>query len=203
MHAKVNIQICDRYTKSSHTLVHMSHALRVTIQTYDYTPAETTLNGSGEMEEDAALSHRITVHRRNPTAIQPVQDAAVYIVQPSFCAKSTENYEPQELLSIELKSHFNILQANPSALLILAPIMLPEPGSVAVNLEVQARLIDFAEMQFNQRGAVEVTELFKLTESICDVHGRLMVTNRLRSADGATIALAVKYQSFAGNNDLT
>lgn len=133
---------------------------------------------------------------------QPVKDAAVYIVQPSFGSATTDIHSPQELLTMELKSHFSVLQANTSALLILAPTMLPEPGSVPINLEVQARLLDFAAMQFNQKSAIEVTELFKLTESIFDSHGRLMVTNRLRSADGATIALAVKYQSFSERSEL-
>lgn len=87
-------------------------------------------------------------------------------------------------------------------MLILAPVMLPEPGSVPVNLEIQARLVDFAETRFNQRSAIEETELFELTESICDVHGQLKVTNRLRSVDGATIALAVIYQSFSERKEL-
>lgn len=126
----------------------------------------------------------------------------MYILQPSFTAMNTNGYTPHELLLIELRSHFEVLQGNTTALLILAPTMLPEPGSVAINLEVQARLLDFAEMQLNSKSAVEVTELFKMTESICDGQGRLMVTNRLRSVDGATVALAVKYQSFKELDEL-
>ncbi|KAF2847104.1 toxin biosynthesis regulatory protein AflJ [Plenodomus tracheiphilus IPT5] len=180
-----------------HTLAHVSHALQVIVQTYDYTPADLAMKGLGNDEQDAVASRRIIVQRRKPAIQQPVRDAAVYILQPSFDARSTEDITPQELLAIELKSHYNILQANPSAVLIVAPVLLPEPGSVPVNMEVQARIIDFAEIQFNKRSAMEVTELFQLTESICDAHGRLIVTNRLRSVDGATIALAVQYQSLS------
>ena len=172
------------------------------VQAYDYTPTDSPLTGPEEVEQEPAIVHNINVQRRKPTAAQPVSDAAVYILQPSFDARNTDEYTPHELLTLELQSHFRILRNNVSALLILAPKMLPEPGSVALNLEVQARLLDFAEMQFNQKSAVEVTELFKLTESICDAHGRLMVTKRLRSADGATIALAVKYQAFAERSEL-
>lgn len=195
-------QICDRYTKSSEALAHISNGLRVVVQTYDSSPTDSLMTGQEDGGQESAVSNRITVQRRKPTAAQSVTDAAVYILQPSFDAKSTEEHSPQELLTLELKSHFRILQTNTSALLILAPKMLPEPGSVAVNLEVQARLLDFAEMQFHHKSAVEVTELFKLTESICDASGRLMVTKRLRSADGATVALAVKYQSCTERNEL-
>ncbi|KAF2024546.1 toxin biosynthesis regulatory protein AflJ [Setomelanomma holmii] len=185
-----------------HTLAQVSHALQIIVQTYDYTPGDSAMKSPGYHEGDEAISRRVTVQRRKPTMQQPVRDAAVYILQPSFDARSTDDFTPQELLTIELKSHYSILQANPSAVLIVAPVMLPEPGSVAVNLEVQARLLDFAEMRFNQGSAMEVTELFQLTESTCDAHGRLMVTNRLRSADGATIALAAQYQSFSERTEL-
>lgn len=172
------------------------------VQAYDHAPTDSCLIGQEEVEQESAVSHNIDIQRRRPTAVQPVSDAAVYIVQPSFDARSTDEYTPHELLTLELQSHFKILRHNTSALLILAPKMLPEPGSVALNLEVQARLLDFAEMQFNHKSAVEVTELFKLTESICDAHGRLMVTKRLRAADGATIALAIKYQTLTEPDEL-
>ncbi|CAE7178409.1 hypothetical protein CFE70_005864 [Pyrenophora teres f. teres 0-1] len=196
------VHICDRYTKASQALANISNGLRVMVQAYDHTPTDSPLTGPEEVEQEPAIIHNINVQRRKPTAAQPVGDAAVYILQPSFDARTTDEYTPQELLAHELQSHFRILRNNVSALLILAPKMLPEPGSVALNLEVQARLLDFAEMQFTRKSAVEVTELFKLTESICDAHGRLMVTKRLRSADGATIALAVKYQAFSERSEL-
>jgi hypothetical protein len=151
-------------------------------------------------EPGAKISRRISIQRRKPTTPQSVKNAAVYILQPSFPSMSTDGSTVQELLTAELHSHFNILRANPSALLILAPTLLPEPGSVAVDLEVQARLRDFANLQLSNEYALEVTELIKMTESVCDHHGRLIVTSRIRSLDGATIALAVQYQTFADNH---
>ncbi|RMZ73883.1 O-methyltransferase family [Pyrenophora seminiperda CCB06] len=183
-------------------LAHIANGLRVMVQAYDHVPTDSTLTGQEEVEQEPAISHNINIQRRKPTAAQTVSDAAVYILQPCFDARSTDEYAPCELLTLELQSHFEILRKNTSALLILAPKMLPEPGSVALNSEVQARLLDFAEMQFNRKSAVEVTELFKLTESICNAHGRLMVTKRLRSAEGSTIALAVKYQAFGEHSEL-
>ena len=126
----------------------------------------------------------------------------MYLLHPSFGAASTRGYTPSELVGMELKAHFGILRANPAALLILAPVILPEPGSVAVNLETQARLLDFANTHLTGQGAMEVSELVRLTESVCDTRGRLVVKSRVRSADGTTIGLVVKYQSSCESAEL-
>jgi hypothetical protein len=175
----------------------MSRALRVIVQTYEFTPPDVHMATSGMPESEESISRRIAVQRRKPTEPQSVKDAAVYILQPSLSPLITNGTTSHELLAAELQSHVNVLRANPSALLIFAPTLLPEPGCVAVNVEVQARLRDFAHLQLGNESALEVTELVKLIEGVCDRQGRLMVTNRLRSLNGATTALAVQYQSFA------
>jgi hypothetical protein len=98
------------------------------------------------------------------------------------------------LLMAELYSHVNVLRVNSSALLIVAPMLLPEPGTVDLNLEIQARLRDLSHLQLNNEGALEVSELAGLVASVSDENGKLVATNRLRSASGATIALVVQYQ---------
>lgn len=176
-------------------IIQISQALRIIIQIYDYSfPGEHHAPLS-DVEVGKLSTDRIEVQRRKPTAPQKVQNAAVYILQPSSLSLKSGGLGLHELLTVELQAHFEVLRSNPSALLILAPTLLSEPGSVAVNLEVQARLRDLTNLQLNNESALEVTELFKLTESVSDQHGRLIVANRLRSPDGATIALAVKYQS--------
>ena len=122
--------------------------------------------------------------------------AAVYVVRPAL-STITINGEPTHgLLMAELYSHVHVLRTNPSALLIVAPTLLPEPGSVDVNLEIQARLRDFSHLQVNNEGALEVSELAGLIASVSDQNGKLVATNRLRSTNGATIALVVQYQPF-------
>jgi hypothetical protein len=172
------------------------------VQTYDFTPTDTVLSGLDSGEKNLLTNQCIVVQRRKPTAAQPIKDAAVYLLRPSFCAASTRSYTPTDLITMELRSHFSILRANPTALLILAPALLPEPGSVAVNIETQTRLLDFADTHLTGKGAMEVSELHKLAEGICDARGRLVVKNRLRSADGATIALVVKYQTSCESVEL-
>jgi hypothetical protein len=188
------VDICDSDTTLAQDLAQTAPALRVTVQTYDFTPTETALSTLGNGDKDIVTSERVIIQRRKPTVSQPIKDAAVYLLHPSFGAASTRGYTPSELITMELKAHFGILRANPAALLILAPAMLPEPGSVAVNLETQARLLDFADTHLTGQGAMEVFELYRLTDGICDARGKLVVKSRVRSADGATIALVVKYQ---------
>ena len=142
-------------------------------------------------------SRLLVVQRRKPTELQPVKDAAVYIVQPALSPLTGNGTASRELLTAELQSHLSVLRANPSALLIIAPTLLPEPDSGEVQMEVQARLRDFAHLLLSNESALEVTELVKLIEGVWNVNGKLVVTNRLRSASGATIALAVQHQSFA------
>lgn len=97
----------------------------------------------------------------------------------------------------ELHSHIDVLRANPSALLIVAPTLLPEPGSVDLGVEVQARLRDFSHLHLGNESALEVAELARLIEGVSDQSGRLVISNRLCSASGAAIALAAQYQSFS------
>lgn len=193
-------QVCARYTEATKALVRMSLSLRVIVQTFESMPSDIHRASSGWPALEESISNRIVVQRRKPTSPQSVRNAAVYILQPSLSPLNTDGWNSHELVTGELQSHLDVLRANQSALLILAPALLPEPGSVAVNVEVQARLRDFANLQFGNESALEVTELFKLVESVGDRHGRLIVTKRLRAPTGATIALAMKYQSIVDNN---
>ena len=149
------------------------------------------------LDSTGVNSRRLVVQRRKPTELQPVKDAAVYIVQPALSPLTGNGTASRELLTAELHSHLSVLRANPSALLIFAPTLLPEPDSGEIRMEVQARLRDFAHLLLSNESALEVTELAKLIEGVWNVNGKLVVTNRLRSASGAIIALAVQHQSFA------
>lgn len=151
----------------------------------------------GRSDSEESLHRRIAVQRRRPTEPQPVKDAALYLLEPPLSPLGNNETLSHELLTAELQSHISVLRANPFALLVLAPTLLPEPGSVNANVEVQARLRDLAHLQLSNEGALEVTELVQLVQGVSDRHGRLMVTNHLRSLDGATAALAVQYGPFA------
>lgn len=180
-------QTCSKYTTdTSQALQQISRTLRVIVQTPDLQPAHSE-NGNNS---------RIKVQCRQPSDPQSVKDAAVYIVRPPLSTITTKGDTTHGLLLAELYSHVNVLRSNPSALLIVAPTLLPEPGSVDVNIEVQARLRDFSHLQLENEGALEVSELARLIANVSDQNGKLIATNRLRSTNGATIALAAQYQPF-------
>lgn len=165
-------------------LASIAPALRVMVQTYDTLPPDTQIAGS---------YRPVGQRRRQPTS-QLVEDAAVYIVQPDPTPLlSLNGYTLHELLVEELRTHLNIFRANPFALMLLAPPLLPEPGSVPLHMEVQARVRDFAQIQLSNESAFEVSELIGLVNGFGDSHGKFVVTEQLRSVEGATVALAVSY----------
>lgn len=96
----------------------------------------------------------------------------------------------------ELHAHASVLRLNSMAILVVAPKLLPEPGSVPVEVEAHARMQDFAALSLGQEGALEVSELVKLVEEVCDVHGSLIVAEHIRKDNGATVGLKVRHQSF-------
>lgn len=174
----------------SHALLRMSSALSVIIQSYEPPPADIL----GSKEVDGRL---LVVQHRKPTDLQHVKDAVAYIVQPAVAPLASGGLASRELITAELHSHLSVLRTNPSAIVIFAPTLLPESESAEVGLEIQARLRDFAHLLLGNEGALEVAELIKLVEEVWDTNGKLVVTNRLRSGGGATIALTVRYQSVA------
>ncbi|KAK5680875.1 hypothetical protein LTS10_006633 [Elasticomyces elasticus] len=169
----------------------MSYPLPVIVQTYD--------SASPDMLESTEVDNRLLAVqlRRAPTELQPVRDAAIYVLQPARSPSVGSGIASRELLTAELHSHLSVLQANPLAILILAPTLLPEANSGQVDLEVQARLQDFAHMLLNNESAWEVSELMKLVDEVFNMHGRLVVVDRLQSTGCATIALVVQYRLYA------
>ena len=191
------IKVSPRYTKAYKALLQRQPSLRVIIQTYEFIPLDLHVATSGWSEAEQISAQRLTIQRREPRSPQAVKDASVYVLQPSLSPFSADGCISYDLLTAELQLHFNVLRTNQSALLIVSPTLLPEPGSVTLDVEVQARLRDFASLQLENESALEVPELMRIVESIGDRSGRLVLTNRLRSRNGATIALTLMYQSVS------
>ena len=167
-------------------LAKMYPALQFIVQMIE--PAQSNIDQIGtEKVED--FGGRITVQKRMPAAVQVVKDAAVYILRLSAPFPPL----PAQILA-ELSAHLGILRANASATLILAPPLLPEPGTVGSIVEAMARLRDLSRLQLTNESGLELGELIEMVNSVHDSKGRLIVVNKLRSRDGATVALGVKYE---------
>lgn len=148
------------------------------------------------------LGSRITVQKRTPGTPQTVNDAAVYILHlPSPSPGVPSHSLPAQIIA-ELRAHFSVLRASNYATLILAPRLLPEPGTVDPDVEAIARLRDLSLLQLANEREIEMAELVDILNSIRDSMGQLVVVNKLRSHNNATVALGVKYQAYANHHEL-
>ncbi|KAL8830461.1 MAG: hypothetical protein Q9191_001423 [Dirinaria sp. TL-2023a] len=172
-------------------LADMYPALHFIVQVIE--PAQNSIGtvgaGAGKAKD---FSERITVQKRMPAATQVVKDAAVYILRLTTPCPSL----PTTIIA-ELSAHLGVLRANASATLILAPPLLPEPGTVDPDVEAMARLKDLSHMQLTNECGLGLSELIEMVNSVHDSRGRLVVVNKLRSHDRATVALGVQYQAYA------
>lgn len=148
-------------------------------------------NGLVGVEKVEDYCGRITVQKRMPAAAQVIKDAAVYILRLATTWPSL----PTQILA-ELSAHLDILRANASATLILAPPLLPEPGTVGQNVEATARLRDLSRLQLINESGLELGELKEIVNRVHDSRGRLVVINTLRSRNGVAVALCIKYEGY-------
>ena len=148
-------------------------------------------NGNIDVGKSEKFSRRITVQKRMPAAIQVVKDAAVYILR-----LTSPSHSLPALILAELHAHIGVLRANALATLILTPRLLPEPGTVDPHVEAMARLRDLSHLQLTNEPGMELGDLIEAVNSVHDSKGRLVVVNKLRSRNSATVALGVKYQAY-------
>ena len=163
-------------------------ALQFIVQMTEPAQSHNGLFGAEKVED---FRGRITVQQRMPAAVQEVKEAAVYILRLTTPFPPL----PAQILA-ELSAHLGILRANAFATLILAPPLLPEPGMVGPNVEAMARLQDLSRLQLTNGSGLELRDLIDMVDSVHDSTGRLVVVNRLRSRNGATVALGVKYEAY-------
>ena len=168
-------------------LAKMYPALRFIVQMIEPAHSNNGLVGAEKVEN---FRGRITVQKRMPAVVQVVKDAAVYILRLTTPFPPL----PAQILA-ELSAHVGILRANASATLILAPPLLPEPGTVGPTVEAMARLRDLSRLQLTNESGLELGELIEMVNGVHDSRGRLVVANKLRSRSGATVALGVKYEA--------
>lgn len=142
------------------------------------------------------FSSRITVQKRAPGTPQTVNDAAVYILHLPSPSPSVPSHSLSARIIAELRAHLGVLRASSRATLILMPRLLPEPGTVDLNVEAIARLRDLSLLQLANEREIEISELLDMLNSVRDDMGRLVVSNKLHSCNNATVALGVKYQTY-------
>ncbi|KAF2178409.1 hypothetical protein K469DRAFT_754497 [Zopfia rhizophila CBS 207.26] len=186
------VDVCAPSTEAAMALAEMYPALHFIVQMIEPPQNSNGTVGTGKAE---GLSRRITVQKRLPAAIQVVKDAAVYILRLTLPSPTS----PTQILG-ELKAHLGMLRGNASATLILAPPLLPEPGTVDPDVEAMARLGDLSRLQLTNECGLELDKLTEIINSVHDSKGQLVVVNQLRSRNNATTALGVRYQPFTDDS---
>ncbi len=187
------VDACAPSTTAARTLATEYPSLRIVVQLCDL--ARETGPSTPAADSDistADLPSTITVQKRIHGATQSVQDAAIYILRLECLSHSLA-----ATIQTELRAHLTVLSGNPSATLILALRLLPEPGTVDSHVEAMARLGDLSRLQLTNNGDLELDEVIELVNCIYDATGGLLVVNKLRSTNGLTVAVGVKYQAFS------
>ena len=162
--------------------------------------ASTSCVKSAEVRQQ--LNPRITVHQRVPGTPQTVYDAAVYIIRlPSPSPEMPSGSIPAQFIA-ELRAHIGVLRASSSAELVITAHLLPEPGTVDPDIEAVARVRDLSLLQLANEREFEMLELLDILNSVRDNMGRLILVNKLRSRNNATVAFKVQYQAYADRHEL-
>ncbi|OIW25626.1 O-methyltransferase family protein [Coniochaeta ligniaria NRRL 30616] len=171
------------------TLAKLYSALHFIVQTEESTSPTTTMTA---ISSDADLSRRISTRKRASGTPQTVQPAAVYLVRLWTHNQLTPI---RSRITVELRAHIGVLEANRSALLILMVQLLPDPSAVDSHTECMARVRDLSLLQLVNDGYLEEPELINLVDSVQDEKGRLIVIKTLRCHNSAEVAVGIKYQS--------
>nr|UWK20205.1 hypothetical protein TOLIG_g4 [Trichoderma oligosporum] len=140
---------------------------------------------------------RIQVQYRAPGTPQPVEDAAIYIINFPIPEPGATWTSLMEEIENELRAHLTALQKRPTAILVLTVPALPERGTIHAEPGIESRLRDLALMQLSNEREHEMSEIISLLNGMSDGHGRLVLMNKVRSVghDGA-VALEIKYQAY-------
>ncbi len=158
-------------------------------------------NGSVVVGKAKELNNRITVQKRAQGELQTVKDAVVYILHLPASSPAVLSQPLPASMLVELRAHLGVLRVNTAATLILMVHLLPEPGTVEPNVEAMARLRDLARLQLANEREMEIGQMVEMVNSAHDSTGCLVVVNKLRSRNSATVALAVKYQLYTENHE--
>jgi hypothetical protein len=161
------------------------------------------LNFVVQMEEPAYRSHAheadlspcIEVQIRSLGAVQTVKDAALYLIRFPALSLRVSPHTLQTMILTELRAHLNELHSNKCLVLILPSCLLPEPGSVELDVEAMARIRDLSRLQLSNEHEIEITELVEWVNSVYDSQGLLVVVNKLCLRNSWTMGLVIKYQT--------
>jgi hypothetical protein len=145
-----------------------------------------------------ATTNGIITQHRELGSPQPIRDAAVYILHadlpPPTLSPSPDSHHAR--LLAELRVLFTILQANPTAVLILVARGLPEQGSVDPSIELLGRVHDLALLELSNGREMDIGEVVGILNGVGDSKGRLVAASKVRVRNGAAVVFGVRYRGY-------
>jgi hypothetical protein len=102
---------------------------------------------------------------------------------------------PAQILA-ELQAYVPILRSNTSAALVLLARLLPKPDTIDSHVESIVRLRNLSLNQLANEQEIETLDVIELINSVRDSIERLVLVNKRRSRDNATVACEVRYQAY-------
>ncbi|KAI4598805.1 hypothetical protein KJ359_002698 [Pestalotiopsis sp. 9143b] len=183
------VDVGAQSTEWAQTLAGLYPSLQIIVQAPDPSPSP-----SAYLVDSARCGQRVTVQARADGEPQAVSSAAVYLVRLTSPGLATSLASLRARIVGELRGHWGVLSANPSATLILALRMLPEPGSVEPSVDAPARLLDMSLQHLANEHHLDAREALELVDSVRSGAGRLVVDRTIFSRNTAVGALSIKYQ---------
>ncbi|KAK9781104.1 hypothetical protein SCAR479_04925 [Seiridium cardinale] len=173
-------------------------ALNLIAQPYN-TPGFFESGSFGFAALPAQLGGNVTVQQRSAGSVQPVPDAAVYILRVPSPSPSLAWDRIVSQTVAELRIHLEVLRNNPSARLILTALVLPGAATASYGQDVQARLRDLSLMQLSNGRQREREEVVELVAGVRDGSGGLVPTNEYRSPSSPLVAFEIRYHAQQGS----
>ena len=126
----------------------------------------------------------------------------MYVLRlPSPSPTAPSRCLPAQIIA-ELKAHLGVLRASVGSRLILTARLLPETGTGDAEVTTVARLRDLSLLQLANDRELEMLEFMNMLNSVGDSTGCLVLVNKLRAWNNATVALEVRYQAYADTHEL-
>lgn len=193
----VPFQVGARSTERATILAKLYPMFHITVQ------LRPTYSTSGKIRVTASnvdrmRPPRITILDRVIGSPQPIQDAAVYIINLPLPEPGMPPSPLATQIRAEMMAHLNTLRTNRSATMVLVVPSFSDCGAESSKSLSLAEIRDFSLLQLANEQEMRLPEIIDLLHKMSDSEGRLVLVNKVISAERySTVGLEVKYQAYA------
>lgn len=156
------------------------------------------------------ISHpRVSVQHRPCGTGQTVLNSAMYVLLFPGSSPLLPRSELSSRILAELQLHSTILATSQARLILIVRNVRQIPAEetcltkdMNLELESRARLRDLSRWQLDNDRDMDIIEVLEIVDQVWDSVGGLKVVDRKSSQDGSTVSLELRYQTFAGRDQL-